>query len=78
MPWTNMGCATQRNLAVAVANPQDLIEPRGETPRPSERRDVAWGKYVNGDMTGSKWAPEGKPNSEHATISDVGQGGGSQ
>ena len=78
MPWTNMGCATQRNLAVAVANPQDLVEPRGETPRPSERRDVVWGKYVNGGVTGSGWGPDGKFNSEHATISTVGQGGGSQ
>jgi pilus assembly protein CpaD len=46
MPWTNMGCATQRNLAVSVANPEDLIGPRGETPRPGER-DVVWGKYAN-------------------------------
>ena len=73
MPWTNMGCATQRNLAVAVANPQDLIEPRGETPRASERRDVVWGKYVNGQPTISKRAP-----SEHANASEVSQIGGSE
>ena len=79
MPFTNMGCATQRNLAVAVANPRDLIEPRGETPRSSERRDVAWNKYVNGGMTGSLWAPDGRPNSEHANVSTQDQqGGGSQ
>ena len=49
MPWPNMGCATQRNLAAAVADPSDLVEPRGETPRPGERRDVVWGKYVKGE-----------------------------
>jgi len=73
MPWPNMGCATQRNLAVAVANPEDLIRPRGETPRPGERRDVVWGKYVAGEPTISKRAP-----SEHANASEVSQIGGSQ
>ena len=71
MPWPNMGCATQRNFAAMVANPEDLIHPRGETPRPGERRDAVWGKYVNGNMTGSQWGPEGKPLSEHATTSNL-------
>jgi pilus assembly protein CpaD len=78
MPWPNMGCATQRNLAAMVANPEDLVRPRAETPRPGERRDVVWGKYVNGEMTGSKWAPADRPISERATTSDVGAGGGGQ
>jgi len=55
MPYPNMGCATQRNFAAMVANPEDLIHPRGETPRPGERRDTVWGKYVKGAVTGSKW-----------------------
>jgi pilus assembly protein CpaD len=73
MPWPNMGCATQRNLAVAVANPEDLVRPRGETPRPGERRDVVWDKYVKGEPTISKRAP-----SEHANASEVSQVGASQ
>ena len=73
MPFTNMGCATQRNLAVAVANPRDLIDSRGETPRSSERRDVVWSKYVNGQPTISKRAP-----SEHANASEVSPVGGSE
>ena len=73
MPFTNMGCATQRNLAVAVANPRDLIDSRGETPRSSERRDVVWSKYVNGQPTISKRAP-----SEHANASEVSPIGGSE
>jgi type IV pilus biogenesis protein CpaD/CtpE len=32
-----------------VANPEGLLYPRAETPRPSERRDVVWGKYVTGE-----------------------------
>jgi pilus assembly protein CpaD len=73
MPWPNMGCATQRNLAVSLANPEDLIRPRGETPRPGERRDVVWDKYVKGDVTISKRAP-----AEHANASEVSQVGASQ
>jgi pilus assembly protein CpaD len=56
-----------------VANPEDLIRPRGETPRPGERRDVVWGKYIAGEPTISKRAP-----SEHANASEVSQIGGSQ
>ena len=55
------------------ANPEDLIGPRGETPRSGERRDVVWGKYVNGEPTISKRAA-----SEHANASEVSQIGGSQ
>jgi pilus assembly protein CpaD len=73
MPWPNAGCATQRNLAAMVANPEDLIRPRGETPRPGERRDVVWGKYIAGEPTISKRAP-----SEHANASEVSQIGGAQ
>ena len=73
MPWPNMGCATQRNLAASVADARDLLGPRGETPRPGERRDVVWGKYIAGEPTISKRAP-----SEHANASDVSQIGGAQ
>jgi pilus assembly protein CpaD len=76
LPWPNKGCATQRNLAAMVANPQDLIQPRGETPRPGERRDVVWGNYVRGKVTGSEWAPDKQPLSERANTSDVTQNGG--
>jgi pilus assembly protein CpaD len=73
MPWPNMGCATQRNLAASVADARDLLGPRGETPRSGERRDVVWGKYVAGESTISKRAP-----SEHANASEISQIGGGQ
>ena len=73
MPMANMGCATQRNLAAMVDDPRDLLGPRAETPRPSERRDEVWDKYVKGEPTISKRAP-----SEHANASDISQIGGSQ
>jgi pilus assembly protein CpaD len=52
-PYPNFGCASQRNLAVTVANPADLLGPRTMTPRDSTRRDVAYGKYINGEQTGA-------------------------
>jgi pilus assembly protein CpaD len=73
MPMANMGCATQRNLAAMVDDPRDLLGPRAETPRPSERRDEVWDKYVKGEPTISKRAP-----SEHANASEISQIGGSQ
>jgi len=73
MPWTNKGCTTQRNLAASVADARDLLGPRGETPRPGERRDVVWGKYIAGEPTISKRAP-----SEHANASEISQIGSSQ
>jgi pilus assembly protein CpaD len=75
MPYPNLGCATQANFAAMLDNPNDLVEPRIETPRSGERRDVVWGKYVNGQMTGSKWSPSDRPISERATTSDVTQSG---
>jgi pilus assembly protein CpaD len=54
LPYPNMGCATQRNFASMVANPADLIGPRTESDRSSERRDTTWDKYVRGESTTSK------------------------
>jgi pilus assembly protein CpaD len=70
MPYPNMGCATQRNLAAQVANPRDLVQPANETPRASERRDTVWDKYIKGESTGAEWRPEPVP--ERANASDVG------
>lgn len=69
MPYRNLGCASQRNLAAMVANPRDLIEPRAMTPRSSERRDTVWDKYVKGETTISE-----KDNEEKSQVSEV-QGG---
>jgi pilus assembly protein CpaD len=53
LPYPNLGCAQQRNLAVQVANPADLLGPRTETARASDRRDQVWNKYVRGAATGA-------------------------
>ncbi len=37
--YENFGCATQNNLAEMIANPEDLINPRGQSVIDAERRD---------------------------------------
>jgi pilus assembly protein CpaD len=71
LPYRNFGCSAQKNLAAMVANPRDLVEPRGMTPRDSQRRDKIMNKYVKGDTTVAK-----KSKDEKAKASNV-DGGGS-
>jgi len=71
LPAPNTGCAMQRNFAAMIEDPQDLLYPRNEMPRPGERRDVVWGKYVKGEPTLSKRDP-----SEHANASEISRIGG--
>jgi pilus assembly protein CpaD len=48
VPYWNFGCATQKNLASAVANPEDLVQPRPETPAYAARRQTVVDKYRQG------------------------------
>lgn len=66
----NFGCTSQHNLAAMVANPRDLVRPRGMTPRSSERRDVVWDKYIKGESTIAERSEE-----ESAKVSEVSGGG---
>ena len=69
--WPNMGCATQRNLAVAVADPRDLMGPRAETPRSSERRDTVWDRYLKGERSQEQYGVlSERPLSERANVSE--------
>jgi len=54
-PYWNFGCATQRNLAAMVANPTDLVQPRGEVPAFTARRSVALDKYRKGESPSGKY-----------------------
>ncbi|MGD9785361.1 MAG: CpaD family pilus assembly protein [Hyphomicrobiaceae bacterium] len=46
LPLENFGCASQRNLAMTVANARDLQVPQEETPAASEKRTASWSKYT--------------------------------
>ncbi|MBU2582748.1 MAG: CpaD family pilus assembly protein [Alphaproteobacteria bacterium] len=45
----NYGCASQRNLALTVANSRDLQRAQGVSPRSGERRSTTWKEYVGAD-----------------------------
>jgi len=67
-PYWNLGCASQRNFAAMVANPEDLVQPRGEAPAYAPRRSVAIDHYRKGEN------PSGTYNDyDKAKISDVGK-----
>lgn len=67
-PYWNLGCASQRNLAAMVANPVDLVQPRGETPAYAGRRSVALDKWRQGS------SPSGTYDGyDKAKISEVGK-----
>ena len=66
--YGNFGCATQKNFAAQIAQPRDLITPRGETPRDGGRRTTVFEKYRKGEDTATK-----VDNAESGKISDVGQ-----
>ena len=46
--YHNFGCAYQNNIAAQIANPADLIAPRGMTPIDAERRNTAIEAYRDG------------------------------
>ncbi len=52
--WHNFGCATQNNLAAQVANPMDLIAPRGVAPIDAARRSKVIGLYREGKDTATE------------------------
>lgn len=67
-PYWNFGCSTQHNLAAQVANPADLVQPRGTTPASEARRSVAIDKYIQGQVPSGEYRDYNK-----AKISDLGK-----
>jgi len=75
--FENYGCASQRNLALTVANARDLQGPQMETPRSSERRSVTWTKYLGSGGSGSAMSPTDRVNSSGAGADPSGRPGAS-
>jgi pilus assembly protein CpaD len=67
-PYSNFGCAAQRNVAAMVANPADLVQPRPESPSYTTRRSTVLGKYSRGESTATQY-----PDQDKGKISDVGK-----
>jgi len=66
--YWNFGCSQQRNLAAMVANPSDLVQPRGETPAYTAHRSVMLDKYRKGTNPSSTYDGYDK-----GKISDLGK-----
>jgi pilus assembly protein CpaD len=67
-PFWNHGCATQRNLAAMVANPEDLVQPRAETRPDAARRQVAVDKWRQGQDPSTTYTQK-----TDSKVSNVGQ-----
>ncbi|ALN71957.1 CpaD family pilus assembly protein [Aureimonas sp. AU20] len=52
--YHNFGCASQSNLAAQIADPRDLLGPRGMSEIDAERRSTVVEKYRRGERTASE------------------------
>jgi pilus assembly protein CpaD len=51
LPWPEFGCSTQHNMAAAISDPRDLIEPRASDSADPARRSTVLEKYRRGEPT---------------------------
>ncbi len=68
VPYWNLGCASQRNLAAMVDNKADLVQPRGEVPAYTGRRTTVLDKYHRGESPATI-----SPDADKGKISDLGK-----
>lgn len=66
--YSNFGCAVQNNVAAMVANPNDLVMPRTETPSDPTRRSTVFDKYREGVPTNTQ-----PPQQQQVQISTIAQ-----
>lgn len=64
LPYHNMGCSAQRNIAAQIANPADLLGPRPLAPASAERRATGWEKWTSGASTVSAKSSDERVKSE--------------
>jgi pilus assembly protein CpaD len=64
--WDSFGCAMQANLAAMVEDPADLVAPRSDDPRDSNRRGTVMTNYRAGTTTHAT-----RDADERATVSNV-------
>ncbi len=69
-PPPNFGCATQHNLAVMVADPHDLVQPKTLEPGDAQRSLTVLEKYRQGDTTVANKSAE-----QSGAVSSVATGG---
>lgn len=67
LPMPNFGCSVQQNIAAEVADPRDLVQPRGMAPADATRRMTVLGKYEQAETTAAN-----KTKDQSAAVSEVG------
>ena len=65
---SNFGCANQHNMAMMVADPRDLMEPRPMDGANAARRHAVIGNYEAGKVTSAD-----KSTDQKTSVSDVGR-----
>lgn len=70
-PTPSFGCSVQHNLAAMVADPRDLIQPRGMDASDATRRSVVMGHYEKGETTQADKHSNEKTNEQSGASSEV-------
>jgi pilus assembly protein CpaD len=70
LPLPDFGCSVQHNVAEMVADPRDLVAPRGMGPSDATRRETVVGTYEKAQSTGAQ-----KSSDQSASLSGVGGSG---
>jgi pilus assembly protein CpaD len=70
-PMPNFGCAVQSNIAAMVADPRDLVQPRGMGDADMTRRRVVLGHYEKGEVTAATKNKSDLGNEQSGTSSQV-------
>jgi pilus assembly protein CpaD len=65
----NFGCSVQQNIAAMVADPRDLIEPRGMGAADATRRNDVVTKYEKGAITQADKNKSDKSNEQSGAVS---------
>ena len=55
--YANFGCAVNANLAAQIADPRDIVRPRGVEPGSASRRAVVFDRYRQGEPTSATREP---------------------
>ncbi|HEX2593202.1 MAG TPA: CpaD family pilus assembly protein [Rhizomicrobium sp.] len=71
-PMPSFGCANQHNLAAMVADPRDLIQPRGMGDPSTNRRTTVLGHYGKGEVHTADKRKSDIPNEQSGSSSDIG------
>lgn len=66
LPMPNFGCSVQQNIAAQVADPRDIVEPRGMGPADATRRMQVLNNYEHAQTTSAQ-----KTQAQSGAVSDV-------